>query len=240
MKHLALAIVVFTLTACGGGGGGGDDSVSDVRPSGIWLGTGGSAGSVGIITEANDLFFINTNFNSLTSGRVTTVSGNDVSGNGRSYATIGNVFPDGTTIDDGTFTSTIVERQSFTGTFSSDLGSSAFTYSYSPFYDRDSSLSAVSGNWSGTDFSGVFTVTIDSNGKIQGSNSDGCIYSGHIGLIDSSYNAYSLSITIFDCGSFDAMYSGVASLDDTSIANDTLVTAVSTPTTALVLPLNRL
>ena len=75
---------------------------------------------------------------------------------------------------------------------------------------------------------------------LLGTDPFGCIYSGFIGLIDSSYNVYSISMTISLCGGFDETYSGIASLDDTSIANDTLVTAVSTPTTALVLSLNRL
>ena len=58
------------------------------------------------------------------------------------------------------------------------------------------------------------TVDIDANGGLFGNDSDGCVFSGRIRIIDGRYNAYGASVRIDNCGNFDGDYNGLAFLSD--------------------------
>ena len=106
-------------------------------------------------------------------------------------------------------------------TWGEDFG--RFVLNYSPLYEQSSSLSKLEGMWTfneassgGTIF--TITITVDPDGTLFGSNTEGCIYNGKFGIIDSRYNVYSMSIELSLCGDLNGEYEGLAFLSGDLLA----------------------
>ena len=128
-----------------------------------------------------------------------------------------------------------------TGTYSGVGDSGTFTLTYDATYERGSSLSLVSGNWSNSDPSGYsHYVTVSTNGTFTGYNSSGCTFSGTVKIIDSAYDAYHLdNVLIGSCGAFNGTYTGLGVLWDYSTTNDTFTFGMSNNYASMVLTFRR-
>ena len=96
---------------------------------------------------------------------------------------------------------------------------------FDPIYQRAGSLSTLAGTWRYE--SGGFTKQwqIDSSGALSGSDSNGCNYAGQVTVPDPAHNLYRMSYQITGCYSITVQVRGLAMLDDTTVANDTLYSA---------------
>jgi hypothetical protein len=125
------------------------------------------------------------------------------------------------------------------------IAARTFAFTLDASYERDSALALIAKTWSTTidDPSYTLTFPIDSNGILTGaSDTDGCLYSGSLALLDSRYNLYQAALSLDDqtqdaCAPFTGPgYTGFASLtpDD-----DSLVIMVSNEAHALSFELAR-
>ena len=104
---------------------------------------------------------------------------------------------------------------------------------YSPFYEESSTLGKLEGIWTFNQASSggaifTFTITIDSDGTVFGSNTAGCVYNGSFSTIDTNYNVYRLLLEASLCGDLDGTYDGLATLLESSLERR-LIFGVSTP-----------
>jgi hypothetical protein len=184
--------------------------------------------TIGIISENGEVHFIS-NEGAQYTGKGT-VSGNSVSGTFNAFAPPNYVFLDGST--NGTFSinGTIVERQSFYGTYSGLGDSGNFSLTYNNLYDRDSSLSFLEGQWFLSTINGVavnILLTIQNDGTVTGNDLDGNTYNGTFTIIDSNYNSYKVNMNITDINGLTRTYSGLVALGDLNVQNDILYFGVT-------------
>ena len=122
------------------------------------------------------------------------------------------------------------------GSFYSGGGENGtFSLSYNTLYERPSSLAIISGIWLGQNS----TFNISSSGTISGSDVFGCQYGGQFSIINSSFNAYKLAVTVTQCGAADGSYSGLATLSDSITTNDTMTVGISSTSLSIVTKLTR-
>lgn len=248
---LFLLSICLIISACEGGGGGG--SSSPFTPpaaqsiSGIWIGTFISnvtyrtESVTGLIAETGSARFASTSTLAQYNGGIS-VSGNSFSATVTAYAPLGYVFPDGSQVGSVSMSGIFTAKNAMSGTYSGVGDFGTFSLTYSGLYERPSSLAALVGNWTGivSGSTNTLTIMIDPSGNMSGSSTLGCNYSGNIGIIDSSYNAYSVNLNINNCGLESGNYSGLAALTDISAAaNDTLLVEVSSPSFSFVAALMR-
>lgn len=230
------------LLTCGGGGGGtagsgnGGGSVpppANESASGIWNGsfhsdvTNRSDNVSGVVTENNEMRFFSTTWGGQYEGNGT-VSGNSVATEAPAFAPWDYVFVDGSQVGRANLTGSVKSKESISGTYSGMGDSGTFYVTYEPIYERPSSLSLLDGNWRHSSSQlGIVSLTISANGNITGYSSSGCTYSGNLRLVNSSYNAYQVSINISSCGTLNGNYNGHAILNDTTTKNDTFIAGVS-------------
>lgn len=84
------------------------------------------------------------------------------------------------------------------------------------------------------------TIPIDATGAINGTDSDGCVYTGQVNIIDPAVNIYGVSLTASACGLYDGAYSGYAVVADDTGMNDILVFTVSNANVVIVGVLDRI
>jgi hypothetical protein len=98
-----------------------------------------------------------------------------------------------------------------------------FTLQAAPDYNRSVSLAALAGVYSrrSTTIFGeevTLTVTIDANGQLTGSYSNGCVFNGSASIPDAAHNMVRLQIDLANCGSrgsekqWNGAYSGLGLL----------------------------
>lgn len=207
-----LFLIIF-LSACGTNG-----SNTDNEMGGIWFGAltnldGSSIESKGYISETGTIFFFHETY--IYTGNVTTL--------GNTFTAYGTELTPSKPPQSSLLSGTFHPHSSITSaTFHAKQKTADSAYSFQTIYRRNSSLEQISGTYSLTTNDHTETYTIDSDGFISGSNSNGCVYNGEIALIDSHYNMYKLDISIANCGSKSADYKGLATLSDTNAENDTL------------------
>ena len=243
IQNVFVAVLIFSIAIflinCGGGdgdgavadGGDGGGGVANESIAGIWEGTFISEVTsqvyevIGIISENRETRFIS-DWGGQYSGTVN-ISGNNVSGILRAYAPVGFTFPDGSSVGDVSMTGNFQEKVLINGTYTGVGDRGSFTLTYNALYERDSSLDLLSGIWTESDSGYTLNVNIDTNGSLLGNDSEGCVFTGSVSIINSDYNAYRVSFTASSCGIYNGTYNGLASLYDTSEINDTLVYGVS-------------
>jgi len=97
-----------------------------------------------------------------------------------------------------------------TGSFNADYQAA--------LYEQPSSLKLASGTWSAVDFNTtnndiVMTLTVlETDGSIVGENTEGCQYSGEIGIIDPAFNLYDIGLTATSCSFLNGAFSGLATI----------------------------
>lgn len=239
---------MLALSGCGGGDEGGA-LVTTVSPGGIWAGTDSATGLQvkGIVDESGRFHFIRSDLAQFV-GTASTM-GNSLSANFEGFSQVGTTFDDGSTHGTGTLTGAVSERSSLALTyqFTTDAGaasSGSLNLSYSTLYDLDSSLAAISGNY--TDASSNDTVSVSGSGAVTSQDPVTlCVVNGQISVINSMYNAYSVTYAFSNCTGTSAVlngvqFTGLATLNNSSPSQ--LIIAVTgqvgTTDLALVLTLN--
>lgn len=237
-RILCAALLLSTLLGgCGGGGSSSSTAVATADATGVWEGTitqngVGTYSVTGLIT-GGQMRFISVDGNALYEGTVS-VSGSTLT------ATTTNYIIDGGIFSTSTLTGTVVTASSISGTFtSSDGGSGSFSLTYDPITTRGSSLATITANWFVTDGVYSMSIPIDATGAINGSDSDGCVYTGQVNIIDPAVNIYGVSLTASACGLYDGAYSGYAVVADDTGMNDILVFTVSNANVVIVGVLDR-
>jgi hypothetical protein len=209
-------IVLLGLAACGGGGG----SNNDVSANGFWFGTITESGSDTYDMRA---IFYNSRIIAASQSAGTiydgsyTVNGNKISGNITEYEI------DGGPVATATFTGTVTEQSSLSASFSTSYDTSgSISLIFNTLYNRTSSLSLLEGNWNYTSGSYSLTLTVQNDGALFGQDSNGCVFSGTIGLLNTTHNLYDMNTSIASCDNIDGSYTGFSSLSDNITTNDTL------------------
>jgi len=113
-----------------------------------------------------------------------------------------------------TLVGTVAERNSVYGDYSGE-DDGFFSLDYSARYERASSLDQTSGIWTfdmSSASGAVYNVTldIDPDGQLFGTDTNGCVYSGALSIIDSRYNAYKVIVSMSLCAPVDGEYTGLA------------------------------
>jgi hypothetical protein len=236
IKHAVTVSVFITLAACGGGSSGGGTTppppATTQSVGGIWttqytVTSGANTGDVivaeGIASETGEYFAYSKNTTNGCAGLAfgqLSVNGSSVSGNEDAaivrYSTaVGGatncVYPDGSTSATGAITGTVSQRASLmlsaTGTTSlgGALPAESTTFTFSSLYLNASSLATIAGNYN----DGGPTMTVDANGAIFEQDPNGCVISGQVSIINSSYNAYGIQLTFANCTGTSASLNGV-------------------------------
>lgn len=120
--------------------------------------------------------------------------GNLLNGVYRGYAST--VFSNGEPVVTGELTGTIEERSTVTGTALSSLGTAPFLWQYrATAYETPASFVVLAGNYQYNVGSIDVTISIDGNGAVTGTDSDGCVLNGQFSIPDRGKNAYQLAAT---------------------------------------------
>jgi len=239
---LISTVSLAALAACGGGGGSSEPVSTPAPPDaaigGIWFGTTTDSVTndpqffIGVSTDDGRFRFLSAD----TLGQfVGTFDANETSltGSGVGVAPFGSTWLDDSTTIDIDLTGTISERLSMSGNWSGGTGETGtFSFAYDSLYERGSSLETVTGSWVSLDeFSNpVGSITIDSAGRMDAQDAAGCLYSGDVSIINASYNAYDLDLTVSSCGALDGTYSGLAVIAESVVPDDTLIYSVDNGT----------
>lgn len=229
MNKIFLAILFsLSLSACGGGGGGAPAPVAapivvDEDANGLWQGTFSQDG-VGSF-ELFGLFYEGQIVARSYAGGTLyignyTVSQDNLSGSAivRSF---GGADPS-TRLGTANFQGVVVERSQISLTYTTTYGpTGSISVFYENIYDRDSSLSLIAGTYQDGN---VFTINPDGSFTIP-NNAPGCAFTGMVSLLSSNYNLYQIDGSSSGCTdpAQDGIYSGYATLLDSTGVNDQLV-----------------
>jgi len=193
--------------------------------AGLWIGTTTSSSDfsrkvtsiTGVITENNRIKLIEAGVGDQFSGKVISQGSQVVAG----MAWFDAVSDGGKKRSDMTLImNSAVQKESISGTYSSEEDSGEFLLNYNPAYDRPSSLNQISGSWSNKDES----IKIDLASGFNGQGLAGCSYTGSVGVINPAVNSYNLNVDVSGCtdDSLSGKYYGVAWMEDAINENDTL------------------
>jgi hypothetical protein len=226
------------LASCGGGGSSSSGStssappppVTNASPGGIWRGTDSISGLqiVGLVDESGEFQFIRSD--NVQYVGTASVSVNSISANFEGFTQLGTVFADNSNHGTGAVTGTVQARSSLSLTtqFKTDAGTSTsgtLNLTFDALYNRASSLSTLSGNYS----SGNVVVTLSSNGSIFSQDpTTGCVVNGTVSIINATYNAYKVQFSYASCTGQSAalnglQFSGLATLDNTQSPEHAIV-----------------
>ncbi|MBT8086188.1 MAG: hypothetical protein KJN72_13250 [Woeseia sp.] len=251
MKTIIIAIGLSTLvlTGCGGGGGVSTPApapVADEKMGGVWVGTSTSGGNthtlIGLSTDDGRFHFftddprtaweLGTQFVGSIgnfAGSISVSNQNQISGSGVGAPTDCCGWNDGSVDTPVTVSGTLSEGDSITGSWSASTGENGtFNLTFDPIYNRTSSLAKVQGTYTtfderfGDGGNAYSSITIDSNGSINGQDVDGCIWSGMVSIIDSNFNVYEITTTVSNCGDIDGTSTGLTGLFDNTGTDDML------------------
>ena len=86
-----------------------------------------------------------------------------------------------------------------------------FSMNYSPLLtEAGAALSYIDGNWSDEEQNGLITtLSVNLDGTVSGSDTNGCVYNGMIEVPDRNINIYKLNVDLSICGDVDGLYSGL-------------------------------
>jgi hypothetical protein len=120
--------------------------------------------------------------------------------------------------------------------------SSNFTFDLlydSSLTERTASINLISGLWNYALRDYIFTLTINKEGGMSGTDTNGCVYSGTISIPDASINTYKINLTVSGCYSPGGSAYGQAILMDSTNFNDTLLLAARTHNKSILFQLTR-
>jgi hypothetical protein len=217
MRHLALPLVMISLSACNLGGGSSSDFASsssssgagssggNADPGGIWTGVDSvsNLAVVAIIDESGTFDIIRTDGAQFTGQAV--VSGTSFDASDQGFAQVGGAtFANGATYGTGALTGILAAGVSITANTSFEpaggtTATGTLSLSFDSLYHSGSSFAAISSNY--TNQSTNDTVSISGSGVLTSQNSvTSCVLNGQISPINASYDAYSVSYTYSSCG----------------------------------------
>jgi hypothetical protein len=165
----------------------------------------------------------------------------NVTGSGLGYADTNTTWSDNTAVTESTTDAQLVERDTFSGTWSTASGDSGqFDMFYDFEYESPSSLALLEGVWTSYDDFGnpVATFSIDDGGQLTGQNTSGCTSSGQISIIDDRYNIYDVSSTISNCF-IAGDYSGLAAVGEVNVPGDAILLSIGNNDRAIILGLEK-
>jgi hypothetical protein len=99
---------------------------------------------------------------------------------------------DGQFVNVGTATGPVVSRDHFDGHATIQNTLATFSFDYDAIYESGSGIASLAGNWS--DASG--SLTIDSTGLITGQDSQQCVTTGQVFIIETRFDLYRVSISV--------------------------------------------
>lgn len=231
IRSTFLASTVAVLCACGGGSGGG--STPNAVATGIWQGTMSideveGLEIIGLVVGA-EMRFVSLDANAAYAG-LGSINGNDFTAEATGYD-----------LDSGVnwtseISGTISTGESISATYTGNGQTGAVELAYDPLSNRGSSFEKITGTWFVTDGSNSLALTV-TDGEIDGSDTDGCVYSGSISFPDADVNIYSMELEVSSCGEDNGAYEGFAVLGDQvddSEASDLMLFFISNPDEAVV------
>ena len=226
-RYLTFILALF-ITGCGGSSQSSPNSTQG-SVGGVWIGKYLSSVSdfqsnvIGIVSQRGEVFWIYKS-----DGIITQISEGRISLNGRtiqglglgvSGALISEIATGGSYSNGLTRINTEVEgtvdegRQLTLRETYQNTETGVYTLFYDTFYDNNSSLSLLEGEYSTTEVNGVTTVhNISNTGHLTGGNSLDCTYDGQISIIDDFYNLYRVSTTVTNCRELNGSWRGYLTL----------------------------
>jgi hypothetical protein len=115
---------------------------------------------------------------------------------------------------------------------------SGFSMRYSSLLtEAGAALTYIDGNWSDEEQNNLITtLSINIDGSVYGSDSNGCVYNGMVEIPDQNINIYKLDVQLSICGDIDGIYSG---LGYTSTDRNLFLFTISNPYHFIYLTLSR-
>ncbi len=218
-----IPLFAVAITSCDGGGGFTiAPLIIDESAAGIYAGTFTSTAGAqpvdyqvtGIINQVHDGQFIVAGSQWHYSGRLMTV-GTELSGTLTQYRGVQDRFFGIDGIDAITISGRVAESDTIVADYAGVDDQGSLSLAYDDSYETDSSLDKTSGIWTFSDGVGyTVALTIELGGDIFGSDTNGCVYSGLISVLDGNYNAYRAVVLISECGLLNDEYNGLAFLSD--------------------------
>ena len=220
----SLFLTSLTLAACGGGGGGTSTPTSNPPPGtesavGLWKGTITSTGSgqtqqaLGTVTDDGQFHLMTANGVNYV-GQMAASPGNfsmTMSG----YVPVGQTFPNGAQNGSMSFSGTVTSSGMMSGTYSGAGESGTFSMTMDPMGTRSASMQMVAGTYTRSNSSGyTVTMTVDSNGQMTGSDTQGCVFNGTVSVPFPAHNFYGMNMTVTSCGALNGSYNGMGTLVD--------------------------
>lgn len=243
-SNLLLTAVAILVVACG------SDSQNstpgpgaNALPGGIWVGQIVAPGDVqpvlAVSTDAGDFRVLDVTTGAQFAGTMT-VTGNSGTGTGFAWAADGTTWDDGSGLTSLEITANVTERTQISGDWTAGSGETGtLTLAYDDVHARPSSFASLASTWFFTDGTYSLILSIDSNGDITGSDSDGCVFVGSSFIPDAAFNTYELTIDLSSCSALNGRYGGLAFLTDSVATEDTLVVGLDDGTNSVVVALNR-
>lgn len=252
VNPIAAAGVAFLLASCGGGTiGGGSGGGTNAIPGGIWRGNDSVSGLqvTGLVDESGNFHFLRGD--GVQYVGTTAVNGTSLTANFDGIVPVGFTFADGSHHGTGSLTATIQARQMIAAStkFQTDSGASStgtLNLTFDAVYNRTSSLTTLSGNF--TNGSNKVVLTVGSDGTLFSQDAtSGCVLNGSASLINTTYNLYKVQFDYASCVGQTSVLNGVpltgvATLDNTVVPERIVagVTGVSGNVTySVVLQFNR-
>lgn len=202
------------------------DLFFNADPEGLWAGTltrDGTAVGVEGFVQDDDLLVFSLFGNVFLRGPIA-VSGDSLTGTTTLYEADDAGVPSATAT--ASLTGTVSERSNITASFTASDGvQGSLVLNYSTNFEKNSSLSLITGIWSRTVGTATRTLTIHVNGALDGADTAGCVYNGAVNVIDPNFGTYRMTVTVSNCDVRNGDYTGYAVLGDTTTANDTLAFA---------------
>lgn len=125
-----------------------------------------------------------------------------------------------------------IEGDTLTGDFKIRGDDYKFSLDRSPRYAETLTLQDLAGTFTRTTLtllsgSSTYTITIDPNGQLHGSHTNGCVYAGTVSIADPPNNLAKLSVQLSNCpssitgsGSMNGQYSGLGFLARNTTASN--------------------
>jgi hypothetical protein len=209
-------IATIALAGCGGASDSTNSSgttVQNASVGGIWTGTESDSGLqiTGLVDEQGEFHFIRSD--GVQYVGTATTSSNTVTANFNGYTPLTTTWPDGSTHGTGTLSGTVHQRSSFSASdqFATDKGlrsSGTLSLTFDSVYNQSSAVTNVSGNWQDPISGDVISVTSAGVASWQDPTT-GCIGSGSVSIVNSSYNAYRVTFSYANCQGPQAVLNGV-------------------------------
>ena len=226
-KTSILLSLALALIGCGGGSSESTTPIESSTPTpppaikveslaGIYIGkfaTDGQEFEVdGLVAPSGEVRFITTLDEQLM-GQIT------ITDSGFSVDPLSSFISDGN-LSDEYYASVFNTNGSATGTIDNDqlTGTSTIGGNTASFVmDKDNDLTDVgasfdqlTGNYASPD--SLTSISFDIDGKINGLDDDGCVYSGAMTIPDANINIYEMNVIVENCEGGDGSYNGLAAV----------------------------